>query len=518
MSASSRELLLAATIPPTCVPGALLPVVANKSSSTTVTALQLWSPCCPIVALHSVAQSEPCVASGKVGQQQAVIGRQEQRPTVGCRRCATVGAMSPRRFVAVNAVAAAVLALRAPPELRADSNDYLRHLMCRPPLPALLYDVARLFGPLQLRAAVTMQMAIGVVAAYRLARAMMRAAALESSLVATAIFYVLFAPQLKFGIYIMSDSLAYAMVSLAVAAALDCVRTRTPRSLLACTGWTIVAVATRAQLLFLVPALVAGVALFVWRAPDRRRALRPAALALGLLVASSLIQPTYNYVFNGRFLALQTDGIHLVGVAMYVSERRDVERLPAGPEREFALDVFDQAARARLLRFQAPPAMQEYHHFDRAFDELTWAIIGRSYGELVLHRSIGSQAPVVVAALSPDEFRAFDRFMRHIALGLLAHNWPRYVAHVAICAHQFAAVTIGIAAAMLLTALFGLRAQPARAALLGLVAALWLANLLVIGLVQDYHQRYTFPFDLMLIAATVVSAWSFVRADDRAPR
>jgi hypothetical protein len=36
-------------------------------------------------------------------------------------------------------------------------------------------------------------------------------------------------------------------------------------------------------------------------------------------------------------------------------------------------------------------------------------------------------------------------------------------------------------------------------------------NAVVIGLVQDFHFRYTFAFDVMLIAAALLSAWSFVR-------
>jgi hypothetical protein len=418
--------------------------------------------------------------------------------------------VSPRRFVAINAVAAALLALR-PPRLTPDSNDYLQHLMYRPPVTTLLYDVARLFGPLQLRAAVALQMVIGVFAAFRLARAMVRAAAVESTLVATAIFYLLFAPQLEHGAYIMSESLAYSMVSLAVASALDCVRTRTARSLLACTGWTIAATATRSQLLFLLPSLVAGVALFVWRAPARRRALKPAALALVLVAASSLIQPTYNLIFNRRFLSVQAGGIHLLGVVMFVSERPDLDLLPDGPERSFALTVFDQAERARLLRFQTPLFMPEYHHFDRSFDAITWTTIGQSYCDLVLHRPVGPAADRISRAMSPDEFRAFDRFTRDIAVRLLARSWPRYLAHLAICARQFAAVGIGVAAAMLATALLGLRARPTRAALLLLAAGLWLANLVAIGLVQDFHFRYTFYFDIILTAAALLSAWSFVR-------
>ncbi len=418
--------------------------------------------------------------------------------------------MRPRRFVAANAAAAALLALR-PPQLTGDSNDYLQHLMYRPPLTTLLYDVARLFGPLQLRAAVALQMIIGVLAAFRLSRAMGRAAGVESALVRTALFYVLFAPQVQHGAYIMSESLAYSMLSLAVASALDCVGAPAARSLLACTGWTIAAVATRSQLLFLVPALCVGVALFVWRAPDRRRALRPAALAIALVAASSLIQPTYNLVFNRRFVTLQAGGIHLMGVALFVTEPEDLDGLPDGPERSFAAAVFAKARDAHLLRSQTPRFMPEGHHFDRSFDAITWTTIGQSYCDLVLHRPVGPAADRIVRAMSPDEFRAFDRFTRHIALGLLARSWPRYLAHLATCARQFAGVAIAVAAAMLAVGFFGLRARPARAALLLLVAGLWLADLLVIGLVQAFRFRYTFPFDTMLIAAALLCAWCFVR-------
>lgn len=407
-----------------------------------------------------------------------------------------------------------MLALR-PPQLTGDSNDYLQHLVYRPPLTTLLYDVARLFGPLQLRAAVAMQMIIGVVAAFRLSHAMVRAAAVEAAVVRIALFYVLFAPQVQHGAYIMSESLAYSMLSLAVASGLDCVGAPAARSLLACTGWTIAAIATRSQLLFLTPVLLVGTALFVWRAPDRRRAMRPAALAIALIAASSLIQPTYNLVFNRRFVSLQAGGIHLFGVVLFVTEPPDLDVLPDGPERSFAVTVFGKARDARLLRYQAPQFMPEGHHFDRSFDAITWTTIGQSYCDLVLHRPVGAASDRIVRAMSPDEFRAFDRFTRDIAVRLLARSWPRYLAHIATCARQFAGVAIAIAVAMLAAAWLGRRSRPTRAALLMITAGLWLADLVVIGLVQDFRFRYTFPFDIMLIAAALLCAWSFVRPGEK---
>lgn len=415
--------------------------------------------------------------------------------------------MSNRRFVALHAAAAALLCLR-PPVLTPDSADYLEHLIYRPPLTPLLYDVARLFGPLQLRAAVALQMIIGVLAAARLAQSMLRAAGVTSRLVAVAAFYILFAPQLQHGAYIMSDSLAYSLLSLAVAHGIDCAAAPSGRALVATTGWTVAAVATRSQLLFLMPLVVAGIALDL--AAARRRALKPAALALGIVAASALLQPTYNLAFHGRFLALKAGGVHWLGVVLFVTEPGDLGAVPDGPERAFATTVFERARARQLLRAQLPLYMPEAHHFDRSFDALAWTTVAQSYCDLVLVRPVGAQASAIVRAMSPDEWRTFDRFTSDIALHLLRRSWPRYLVHIATCARQFAGVAIGIAAALLACAGFGLRRARGRAVLLLLTAGLWLCNLVAISLVQDLRFRYTFPFDVMLLVAALLCGWTFV--------
>lgn len=413
--------------------------------------------------------------------------------------------MSNRRFVLLHVALAALYGLRTP-LLTPDSPDYLEHLIYRPPLTPLLYDVARLFGPLQLRAAVSLQMMIGVAAAALLARSLLRAAGVSSRLPAAATFYILVAPHLQHAAYIMSDSLAYSLLSLAVARALDCAVAPSPRALIAAAGWTVAAAATRSQLTFLVPLLVAGIALYAWR----RRAWKAPALALAVVVAGALLQPTYNLVFHHRFVALRAGGVHWLGVVLFVSEPGDLAAVPDGAERDFATTVYERARDRHLLRSQLPLYMPEAHHFDRSFDAIAWTTVAQSYCDLVLRRPVGAQASAIARNMSPDEWRAFDRFTSDIARHLLRRAWPRYLVHIATCARQVCGVTLGIATALLAVGLVGLRRARARSLLLVFAGGLWLCDLLAISLVQDVRARYTFPFDVLLIVAALLAAWCFV--------
>jgi hypothetical protein len=257
-----------------------------------------------------------------------------------------------------------------------------------------------------------------------------------------------------------------------------------------------------------VPLVVVGIALFA--AFERRRAIKPAALALGIVAASFLLQPTYNHLFHGRFLALKAGGVHWLGVVLFVSEPDDLAAVPDGPERAFATTVFERAREHHLLRAQLPMYMPESHHFDRSFDALAWTTVAQSYCDLVLQRPVGAQASAIVRNMSPDEWRTFDRFTSDIARHLLRRSWPRYLLHIATCARQFAGVGLGIAAALFATSLFGLRRRRGPAVLLLLSAGLWLLDLLAISLVQDLRFRYTFPFDVLLIVAALLSGWAFV--------
>jgi hypothetical protein len=410
----------------------------------------------------------------------------------------------PSRFAAFHLALAAMYGLRGP-ILTPDSADYLEHLIYRPPLTPLVYDVARLGGPLRLYFAVSLQMMIGVAAALVLARSLVRAAGVSSRLVAVATFYILVAPHLQHAMFIMSDSLAYSLLSLAVAYGLDCAVAPTPRALVCCTGWTALAVATRSQLLFLFPILVVGIALYAYT----RRTFRPAALAMALLAASTLLQPTYNLVFHGRFLALKAGGVHWLGVVLFVTEPNDLAAVPDGAERAFATAVFERARERHLLRSQLPLYMPEAHHFDRSFDAIAWTTVAQSYCDLVLRRPVGAQASAIVRAMSPDEWRAFDHFTSDIARHLLRQSWWRYLRHIATCAREVTGVALGIAAALFFVGAAGVRRRRGPALVLLFAAGLWLCNLVAISLVQDLRFRYTFPFDVMLIVAALLAAWRF---------
>ncbi len=386
------------------------------------------------------------------------------------------------------------------PVLVRDSASYLEATAYRAALyPTFLAILGAVFGPLQLHSAVAFQTAFGLLALARLLQRLGRQGLRPWPLgVAAALLAFPYLWPLAIGSSISSEGLAYPLFLLAVSELLAAAEMPGRGAPLRFALWSVLGVLARPQMLFLAPA---GWVVLGWQWLRRREAWRgtiwlvlTVALTVGL-GTGWLIEKGYHRWRHGEFeLAAFTD-LHLMASAIYVSSEDDVHAFPAR-QGQLLSAVRQRAAKGHLLLADnpSPTGVSSFAvHYAQVYNKLVW-------------RTLVPQLRETLAAggdLEAEHYFEAARLLRPVATGLIEKHlatWARLVGSEFLQG-------LGVPYALLLLMVVPLAAMRSDrsplATLLLAAAALHLANLALVALIQVVRLRYSFYTDMLYLASLV---------------
>lgn len=369
-----------------------------------------------------------------------------------------------------------------------DSASYLDNAPFRPPLYPLFLDAVQLAAGTRLPKVVVLLQ--GVAAVVTLARllAVLRRHLVVGPLALVAVGTLLAFAQLRYAGDLSTESLTCSVFLLLVAEGVHlCFAPDDLRSLARALALTVTAVLLRPQFLFLWPVVIAGVAGLLRLAPSRRRGLRAVALIVVALLAGPILQRSYNLLRNGRPEGIHFTGVQLLTVNLYLADLDDVS-LFHGAERQLAERLWHDMEQRRLFAVTRPAHLTSADYFDDVYVTVCLDVI---------EHDVARDDPRTI-----DQWAALDRATMSIATRLLRRHPTRYLGHVAgVLFAQFRYLAL-LAAAL---AALGLRysAREPRWRLLLLASSLWLANVVLVCLVETPMARYTCYTDGVLVALLI---------------
>lgn len=379
-----------------------------------------------------------------------------------------------------------------------DSASYLAAAAYRTALyPTFLTLLGAAFGPFQLYAAVVIQILLGLCAGWRLLRSLghqgLRGWPLRFAGALIALPYLW---PLAVGNSIASEGLAYPLFLLAASELLEAVRGASPGATVRFTLWTSLGVLARPQLLFLAPAALVVIG---WQHLCRQgRRSAPSWIAFASLLAlglgtALLTECSYHRWRHGHFAVAPFTDLQLMASALYVSNEEDAGALEPDQVTLFT-SLRRHAADKHLLLANNPShtGLASFAaHYGHVYNDLVWRTV---VPELRKALADGQE-------LQSGHFFEAASLLRPMAMALIRRHfvtwlrlaWSNLLQGLGSHYALLVLLTIPIAAA---------RSPADRlASLLLAAAALHLANLGLVSLIQVARLRYTFYTDILYLAS-----------------
>jgi 4-amino-4-deoxy-L-arabinose transferase-like glycosyltransferase len=402
------------------------------------------------------------------------------------------------------AAVVAVVALLIPPVLVPDSHSYIAGSLMRPPLiPILFRGLSLCFSDsTSTHLVVALQITLALVSCDLLARILGDRMGLPPAL-RILIGVVLSIPQWIFARKIVSESLAYSFLLLALLQAIRLLwGERSRGTLLGMVASCAALVSSRGQFVYLPPLCLLAVLLFVkgertWRA---RATTLAASTCVGVCVLG--LQAMHTLPKIHHFSRVAVTGVQEMVLTTFLATDAEVTSIPDPEIRVFSAHVRDGARAAGYLA-------------DQRGEEVAPLFFGRHYKDILM--LIYAEYFEHVVGLPHSEDRdgmdadpallvRLDQMTLAASAGVARHAWPRMVSfclgEIFLWDRYLAILASGLFAVGLAT----LRRGGPLARLLLLVATLWWVNMLLVAALEPPQSRYTFYFDELVVVVALALA------------
>lgn len=401
-------------------------------------------------------------------------------------------------------VAAAMLLFAASaaivgPILTADTTSYLAHTNVRPPAYPLFLDAVRLvFRGHALRAAVFAQLLFSGISCVRFGRRLGSFIGAGGWLVAI-VQAVLFSVMLKFGRTISTEALSYGAFLVFLDKSVDCFQSRSIRNLLVGAAFLALLIFLRGQFLFILPVVLCSLLMTAMVEP--REAWRLLLVAMALLVVLAAVPRIYGLACSGSPRSTSATGVQLLTVVLYVAVPADGEALADRDERRYFDALIARASAGSMLSVQRKAGMPVIHHFSQYYNDLCFGLIVPEYAKEFLGLSLAPTVAATTGRMSSDAWANMDAFQLKMAVHLLRRAARRYAVHVVGTILELYKTYVIVVLGMMLAGLLD-RARPIGKLMVG-IGLLWIANVVLVTMVEIPMGRYTFYVDTV-IGATVL--------------
>jgi hypothetical protein len=308
-------------------------------------------------------------------------------------------------------------------------------------------------------------------------------------------------PQIQASRCVQSESLAYTGVCLVlVFSGRLLLGELTRRNLVWLAVSAVALISVRTQFAY-VGLWVAASALFFIGRVDRtlHQRARTAGSIVAVGFAAIALQGAYTFPRTGHLSGVPFTGIQLARLTTYLASPSELATIADPDARTLALAVYERARQDGDL-VSTKTILPRSVHFGTAEANLVFDYY-HEFDMTVAHTAGTGDDPR--DRFSPDDWYAIDRTTMTISRDLLRMMWPRYIRFAIENIYEWTRYTGILNLLLLVTGTWQLartRGASTAARLAVLFSGLWIANALLVSLLQPVQMRYSFYFDTSTLA------------------
>lgn len=292
---------------------------------------------------------------------------------------------------------------------------------------------------------------------------------------------------------LLSEALSYPLFLVVTGFYIRAYLSNSSRQLMLSLPFLLVLLITRSQFMIFIPIAI----LILWQLNGSRGILKKWKIVLVLLVLpfiSKELDRSYHYAANGQFVKTPWTYVHLMSMAMTVSDAEDVSLFTSEAEKTYFTAVYEELARRNLHKDHLSP------NKGRSLQTMYRENYSEIIIQTVVRHGLKSLRPDVTE-MTPDDFVLVEATAKKMVFPLIRDNltdWLKIYLHNLFSGFDGLRYFILYLLLIISTLVISMKNQSRPVKLLLLISVLSVGNMMVIALGPHTIKRLTFYTDWVL--------------------